>query len=238
MLTSSHEQMICLRILLERFWNISIFLLGIQQIQPHSNIYSIQFVPVIVPGNVAGVHSASKASCVRIVGMAPAQDRCGRTRETDPIPTPLGLEPSPCGLRWLLEDCPGLAGDGRGIPGDPGQVLGAGEVILWDGNGLCSMWVIPAGLGEGVGNIPAGLGACSGLRGELAIPKALPGPGDGCGNMDGDGLITPEGNEGGEANEKEDVAGLEPKAPCCVCCCWEIESASLVKDSSEFYSCG
>ena len=160
--------------------------------------------------------------------MAPAHDRCGRTRETDPMPTPPGLDPSPCGLRWLLEDCPGLAGDGRGIPGDPGQVLGAGEVILWDGNGLCSMWVIPAGLGEGVGNIPAGLGACSGLRGELAIPKALPGPGDGCGNMDGDGLITPEGNEGGEAKEKDDVAGLEPKAPCCVCCCWIIENAPLV----------
>ena len=40
---------------------------------------------------------------------------------------------------------------------------------------------MPAGLGDGVGSIPAGLGACNGFgSGELAIPKALPGPtGDG-----------------------------------------------------------
>jgi hypothetical protein len=78
---------------------------------------------------------------------------------------------------------------------------------------------MPAGLGEGVGNIPAGLGACSGLgSGELAIPKALPGPtGDGWGSIEGDGFTPPEGGiEGGEAREKEDVAGLEPN-PCCPC---------------------
>lgn len=69
--------------------------------------------------------------------------------------------------------------------------------------------------------MPAGLGACSGLgSGELAIPKALPGPtGDGCGNIDGEGLTPPDGGrEGGEAREKEEVAGLEPY-PCCVWGC-------------------
>lgn len=67
--------------------------------------------------------------------------------------------------------------------------------------------------------MPAGLGACNGFgSGELAMPKALPGPtGDGCGSIEGDGLTPPEGGkEGGEAKENEDVAGLEPN-PCCVC---------------------
>ena len=76
-----------------------------------------------------------------------------------------------------------------------------------------------AGLGDGVGNIPAGLGACSGFSGELATPKALPGPGDGCGSIDGDGLTTPAGSDGGDASENVDVAGLEPYAPPCCCCC-------------------
>ncbi len=50
------------------------------------------------------------------------------------------------------------------------------------------------------------------------MPKALPGPtGDGWGSIEGDGLTPPEGGiEGGEAKEKEDVAGLEPN-PCCPC---------------------
>lgn len=37
-------------------------------------------------------------------------------------------------------DWPGLAGDGRGILGDPGQFDAAGDVILWElGNGLPSV---------------------------------------------------------------------------------------------------
>ena len=118
----------------------------------------------------------------------------------------------------------GRAGDGRGIPGDPGQVPGAGDAMLCiEGNGLSMGPICPMAAalhGDGVGSIPAGLGACRGFRGELATPNALPGPGDGCGSMEGDGLMTAEGNEGGEARENVDVAGLEPNAaPCCCCCC-------------------
>jgi len=41
--------------------------------------------------------------------------------------------------------------------------------------------------------------------------------------MEGDGLTPPEGGkEGGEANENDDVAGLDPKpwVGCCCACCY------------------
>lgn len=100
-------------------------------------------------------------------------------------------------------------------------MFGAGDARLCKGNGLFSTLCpvpIPAGLGDGVGSIPAGLGACNGLAsGELAIPKALPGPtGEGCGSIDGEGFTPPEaGRDGGDANENDDVAGLEPNPCCC-----------------------
>ena len=187
----------------------------------------------IIPGRVAGVQSTSNASWVKVVGMAPAQERWGNTRETKLAKELFWgppLSPEPWGLWWLAAEAgpppPGRAGDGRGIPGDPGQVLGAGDAILCGGKGLFStLWFplfIPAGFGEAVGSIPAGLGAWSGFaKGELAIPKALPGPtGEGWGSIDGDGFTPPDGGiEGGEAKENDDVAGLEPKAFCCCCCC-------------------
>lgn len=114
------------------------------------------------------------------------------------------------------------------MPGDPGQVVGAGEAKFCDGKGLLSTLLrappplIPAGFGDGVGNMPAGLGACKGLaNGELATPNALPGPaGDGCGSIDGEGFTPPAGgNDGGDANENEDVAGLDPNPCACCCCC-------------------
>lgn len=50
---------------------------------------------------------------------------------------------SACGLciiGWPPGDCPGLAGEGRGILGEPGQLEAAGDAILCeDGNGLLSL---------------------------------------------------------------------------------------------------
>lgn len=63
------------------------------------------------------------------------------------------------------------------------------------------------GPGEDVGINAAGLGTCKGLDGELASRLD---PGDGCGSIDGDGLIL-EVSEGGDAILK-DVAGLEENA--------------------------
>ena len=64
--------------------------------------------------------------------------------------------------------------------------------------------------GEEFGSSEAGLGTCKdGLDGE---PTSRLEPGDGCGSIDGDGLIL-EGNDGGEAMLK-DVAGLEEYAWC------------------------
>jgi len=57
------------------------------------------------------------------------------------------------------------------------------------------------GPGDDVGMSPAGLGTCRGFDGEFARSP----PGDGCGNILGDGFIF-----GGEERLKE-VAGLEPK---------------------------
>lgn len=56
-----------------------------------------------------------------------------------------GLWSGLCRARWGCPgDCPGLAGEGRGMPGEAGQVEAAGEVILCDWNGLPS--VCPAKL--------------------------------------------------------------------------------------------
>lgn len=62
------------------------------------------------------------------------------------------------------------------------------------------------GPGDDVG---IGLGTWRGFEGELA---SITDPGDGCGSMEGDGLIF-GGKEGGEAR-LNDVAGLEPKLWC------------------------
>lgn len=59
---------------------------------------------------------------------------------------------------------------------------------------------------------PAGLGTCRGFEGEFARSP----PGDGCGNILGDGFIL-GGKDGGEARLKE-VAGLEPKLWCWPAC--------------------
>jgi len=64
------------------------------------------------------------------------------------------------------------------------------------------------GPGDEFGSNEAGLGTCrDGLEGE---PASRLEPGDGCGNIDGDGLMF-EGNEGGDAILK-DVAGLDEYA--------------------------
>lgn len=95
-----------------------------------------------------GQQSDSSASWVRRVGTAPAHDLCGRTLDMwlpdlwseDKLPI---RQASDCGL-WRAAWpglCPGLAGDGRGTLGDPGQLEAAGEAMLCDeGNGLPSMW--------------------------------------------------------------------------------------------------
>lgn len=72
------------------------------------------------------------------VGTAPAQDRCGSTRDRW-LPV---LRSDCCGLciiGWPPGDCPGRAGDGRGILGDPGQLDAPGEERLDGGNGLPSV---------------------------------------------------------------------------------------------------
>lgn len=64
------------------------------------------------------------------------------------------------------------------------------------------------GPGDELGSKEAGLGTCSeGFEGE---PASRLEPGDGCGSIDGDGLIF-EGNDGGDAI-LNDVAGLEEYA--------------------------
>lgn len=56
---------------------------------------------------------------------------------------------------------------------------------------------------------------CNGFDGLLA---RNPDPGDGCGNIDGEGLML-GGKDGGEAKLKEDVvAGLDPKLWCWGAC--------------------
>jgi len=77
------------------------------------------------------------------VGTAPAHERCGKTRDMDGVGAAAAAAlaaasawTAPCGLRWLAETPPGRAGDGRGIPGDPGQAFGAGDAKLDAGNGL------------------------------------------------------------------------------------------------------
>lgn len=77
--------------------------------------------------------------------------------------------------------------------------------------GECPTGTFPEeGPGEAIGRRPAGLGTWSGFDGELANK---PDPGEGCGNIDGEGL-TLDANDGGEAMLNE-VAGLEPNAWCC-----------------------
>lgn len=66
-------------------------------------------------------------------------------------------------------------------------------------------WTELHGPGDDVGIKPAGLGTWRGLEGELASNP----PGEGCGNMEGEGLIV-AGKLGGEAKLK-DVAGEDPK---------------------------
>ena len=61
------------------------------------------------------------------------------------------------------------------------------------------------GPGDELGSNEAGLGTCNdGLEGE---PARRLDPGEGCGNIDGEGVIF-DGNDGGEAILK-DVAGLD-----------------------------
>lgn len=74
--------------------------------------------------------------------------------------------------------------------------------------GECPTGTVGQGPGEDVGMSPAGLGTWRGFEGEFARSP----PGDGWGNILGDGFIF-GGKEGGEARLKE-VAGLEPKLWC------------------------
>lgn len=72
--------------------------------------------------------------------------------------------------------------------------------------GECPRGIV--GPGDDVG---IGLGTWSGFDGEFAKRPEL---GDGCGSIEGDGLML-GGREGGEAR-LNDVAGLDPKLWCCV----------------------
>jgi hypothetical protein len=74
--------------------------------------------------------------------------------------------------------------------------------------GECPTGTLGQGPGDDVCLSPAGLGTCRGFDGEFAKSP----PGDGCGNILGDGFIF-GGKDGGEARLKE-VAGLEPKLWC------------------------
>lgn len=85
-----------------------------------------------------GQQSSSRASCVRSVGTAPAQDLCGNTLDMW-LPVLWSEACGLCNAAWP-GPCPGL-GEGLGTLGDPGQLEAAGEAMLWEaGKGLPSIW--------------------------------------------------------------------------------------------------
>lgn len=99
--------------------------------------------------------------------MAPAQERAGRTREV--------LWWGVCALWSGL--WPGR-GDGRGIPGDPGQFEAAGECAAVKGlpSVVCVVCPPMYGMLDGPGECAIGLGW--GFRGDDGMRPPL---GDGCG---------------------------------------------------------